>query len=125
VADQISSVDDYIAGCPAEVQDILVRIRRTIAEAVPGSGETISYRLPTVTVNGRSLMYFAAWKKHIGIYPIPVLPEDLERRIAPYRSGQDSVKFPLREPIPYPLIGQVVTVLRQRRAEDDRDRGAA
>jgi uncharacterized protein YdhG (YjbR/CyaY superfamily) len=61
------------------------------------------------------LMYFAAWKKHIGIYPIPVLDDALERQVSPYRSGKDSVKFPLQEPIPYDLIAKLVAVLLQRR----------
>jgi uncharacterized protein YdhG (YjbR/CyaY superfamily) len=115
VAEQLTGVDAYVAACPAEVQVIMAEIRRVILIAAPGSGETMSYQMPTVTVNGKSLMYFAAWKKHIGIYPIPVLDDVLERRVSPYRSGKDSVKFPLREPIPYDLIGQLVTVLLQRR----------
>lgn len=109
-----NSVDEYVARCPAEVQAVLEQIRRVIAKAAPGSGERISYQMPTVTVNGTSLMYFAAWKKHIGIYPIPALDESLERRVAPYRSGQDSVKFLLREPVPYDLIEDLVTELRLR-----------
>jgi uncharacterized protein YdhG (YjbR/CyaY superfamily) len=78
--------------------------------------------MPTVTLNGKSLMYFAAWKKHIGIYPIPVLDDPLEAQVAPFRSGQDSVRFPLREPIPYALIESIAGVLRQRRLEDEADR---
>jgi uncharacterized protein YdhG (YjbR/CyaY superfamily) len=120
VAEKIKTVEGYIASCPRDVQHILTEIRRTIGTAAPGSGETMSYQMPTVMVDGKPLMYFAAWKKHIGIYPIPALDDSLEQQVSRYRSGKDSVNFPLREPIPYALIGQLVTDLLRRRAEDDR-----
>lgn len=119
MADRIENVDDYIASRPDDVQPVLAEIRSRIARVAPGSGETMSYQMPTVTVDGKSLMYFAAWKKHIGIYPIPILDDELESAVAPYRSGQDTVKFPLREPIPYDIIEKLVTFLLRRRAEQD------
>jgi uncharacterized protein YdhG (YjbR/CyaY superfamily) len=120
VATRFSSVDDYVSACPAPAQAVLQEIRRTIAAVAPGAGETISYQMPTVTVNGRSLMYFAAWTKHIGVYPIPPLEDSLEHEVAPFRSGKDSVRLPLREPFPYHLVEKLVVALLQRRAGEER-----
>ncbi|MEV6417802.1 DUF1801 domain-containing protein [Kribbella sp. NPDC051718] len=65
------SVDEYIATFPAEVQEILEQVRRTIHGVVSGAGEKISYQIPAITLDGKSLLYFSGWKKHISLYPIP------------------------------------------------------
>ena len=65
------NIDEYIAGFPNNVQEILERIRMTIRKAAPGAEETISYQIPTFTLKGKYLIYFAAYKKHIGLYPVP------------------------------------------------------
>jgi uncharacterized protein YdhG (YjbR/CyaY superfamily) len=82
---------------------------------VPGAEETISYQIPTVTLEGRYLVYFAGWKKHISIYPVPPLDETLEQEVDPHRSGKDTLRFSLNEPIPYELIGRVAATMRERR----------
>lgn len=120
MAHQAKTVDDYIASFPADVETIIQEIRRTIRKAAPGTDETISYQMPTVTLNGQSLMYFAAWKHHIGLYPIPALDEPLEQEISPYRAAKDTVRLPLRNPIPYDLIERLVAVLFQQRLEGKR-----
>jgi uncharacterized protein YdhG (YjbR/CyaY superfamily) len=118
VADQrFGSVDDYIGSFPAGVQPVLEQVRRAILDAVPGAGETISYRIPTITLGGRPLLYFAGWKRHISIYPAPAGDEALERRLGPYRSARSTLKFPLSQPVPYDLIAQVAK-LSLRRRED-------
>ena len=88
-------------------------------DRVPDAGETISYQMPTVTMDGKYLVYFAAWKQHIGMYPIPVAGEALENRIAPYRGAKDAVKFLYKKPIPYDLIEQIADLLVSRRLERD------
>ena len=114
----INSIDEYIATCPAEVQPILEEIRRVIRRAAPESEETISYRMPTFTMDGRYLVYVSAWKQHIGVYPIPHLDGTLEQEVSPYRAAKDTLRFPLGEPVPYGLIGRLVVELVKRRPEE-------
>jgi uncharacterized protein YdhG (YjbR/CyaY superfamily) len=109
-------VDEYIEALPEHVQLIMERIRATIRQVVPGVGEKISYSMPTFTLDGLPLVHVAAWKKHIGIYPLPELEGPLADEVAPYRGAKDAMHVPLREPVPYELVGRVVTVLAERRA---------
>ncbi len=102
------SIDDYIAAFPKDVQAILQKIRATIHDAAPGAQETIKYQMPTFVLNG-NLVYFAAFKNHIGFYPIPTGIERFQKELAPYKQGKGSVQFPLDKPIPYNLIRKIVT----------------
>jgi uncharacterized protein YdhG (YjbR/CyaY superfamily) len=102
------TIDEYIAGFPPEVQAILEKIRLTIKKAAPGAEETIKYQMPTFTLHG-NLVYFAAFKTHIGFYPIPTGIEKFKKELAPYKQGKGSVQFPLDQPIPYGLISKIVT----------------
>ena len=115
MADQeFGSVEEYIASFPADVRAILEQVRRAILDAVPGAGETVSYQIPTITLGGRPLLYFAGWKRHVSVYPAPAGDEALERRLRPYRSAKSTLKFPLSRPVPYDLIAQVAKLsLRQ------------
>ena len=97
------TVDDYIAGFPKPVQKKLQDIRRTIRRAVPDAEETIKYQIPTYVVNGRNAISFAAYKKHIGVYPIPGDDPELE----PYRTAKSTARFPLDEPLPLALIERI------------------
>jgi uncharacterized protein YdhG (YjbR/CyaY superfamily) len=112
--DRAETIDDYIRACPTEVQPVLRELRKTIRRIAPGAEESISYQIPTFKLNGRALVYFAAWKHHIGLYPVPALDEDLEREIGPFRAAKDSLRFPLGQPVPYPLVEKVVAVLVAR-----------
>ena len=115
MADMFDTVDGYIESFPPEVQVILEEIRRTIHSAAPDIQETISYQIPTVTLDDKYLVYFAGWKRHVSIYPIHILDAPLEDEVAVYRSGKDTVQFPLNEPIPYDLIGRIVGDLVAKR----------
>jgi uncharacterized protein YdhG (YjbR/CyaY superfamily) len=101
------TIDEYIAGFPPEVQSILEKIRLTIRKAAPQAEERISYRIPAFALNG-ILIYFAAFKKHIGVYPPVRGDEKLSKEIARYRGEKGNLKLPLDEPIPYGLIARVV-----------------
>jgi len=102
-----ASIDEYIAGFSPEVQSILERIRSTIRKAAPAAEETISYQIPAFALNG-VLVYFAAFKKHIGFYP-PVRGDPaLEKAVSRYAGEKGNLQFPLAEPIPYALIGRIV-----------------
>jgi len=100
-------IDEYIAGFPSGVQEILHRIRMAIREAAPEAEETISYQMPTFTLKG-NLVHFAAYKKHIGLYPAPAGTEAFKKKLTVYRAAKGTVRFPLDEPIPFDLIGQLV-----------------
>ncbi len=107
MADRPATVEEYQAACPAEVQQVLVEVRRSIAAAVPGAGETISYGMPTVTLDGRPVLSYGAWRQHLGLYPVPQPADELEPEVAPYRSTKDTLRFRYRDPIPYELIGRI------------------
>lgn len=110
------TVDDYIRACPDEVKVVLEKIRATIRKAVPGSGEKISYKIPTVMLDGKYLVYYAAWKHHIAVYPVPAGDEAFETELAPYRAAKGTLRFPLDQPIPYGLIGRIAKQLARGRA---------
>ena len=100
------NIDDYIARFSPENQAILEKIRCTIQDAVPTAQETISYQMPTFTLNG-VLLYFAAFKKHIGLYPPVNGDARLEKVISRYAGPKGNLQFPLDQPIPYGLIAKL------------------
>lgn len=104
------TIAEYVANYPNEVQEKLEKVRATIRKAAPAAEETISYRIPAFTLNGKDLIYFAAYKKHIGVYPAPLDNPELKDELAVYASGKGTVKFPLDEPLPYGLITKIVKV---------------
>jgi uncharacterized protein YdhG (YjbR/CyaY superfamily) len=103
-----SSVDDYIARFPPDTQKMLVELRALIKSAAPGATETISYAIPTFDLNGRHLVFFAGYKKHVGLYPIPTGIEAFKQELAAYKQGKGSVQFPLDQPLPTDLIRRIV-----------------
>ena len=102
-----SSIDEYIEQCAPDVQPILRRIRATIAKAAPDATETISYRMPAFK-GDRILVYFAAFKNHIGLYPPVKGNSALERAVAPYAGEKGNLRFAIDEEIPYALIARIV-----------------
>jgi uncharacterized protein YdhG (YjbR/CyaY superfamily) len=100
-------IDEYIAGFPSDVQKILEKLRQTIRDAAPDAQETISYQIPTFTLNGH-LVYFAAWKEHIGLYPASTGIEKFKKELSAYEVNKGTIRFPLHKPIPYDLIGRIV-----------------
>ncbi len=105
---QSSTIDEYIQNFPKDVQGILEKMRQTIRKAAPGAVEAISYQMPTFKLNGKNLVHFAAFQKHIGFYPIPSGIEAFKKELSPYKQGKGSVQFPLDEPIPYDLVEKIV-----------------
>ena len=91
------NIDEYIAGFPQDVQEILQKIRMTIRKAAPDAEETIKYQMPTFTLKG-SLVHFAAHKNHIGFYPTPTGIEEFKQELSIYEGGKGSVRFPLDKP---------------------------
>lgn len=101
-------IDEYIAGFPNDVQEILEKIRMTIRRAAPDAEETISYQVPTFTLKGKYLVYFAAYKKHVGLYPAPRGIEKFKKELSVYEGGKGTVRFPFDKPIPFDLISKIV-----------------
>lgn len=110
------TIDDYIAGFPPEVQTILTRIRETVRRAAPEATETISYQIPAFKRDG-VVVFFAAFKHHIGLYPPVTGDPDLMREVAPYAGAKGNLKFPLDRPIPYDLIGRIASQRVKHNAE--------
>jgi uncharacterized protein YdhG (YjbR/CyaY superfamily) len=109
-------VDAYIAAAPSEVRPILRRIREVARAAAPDAKEVISYRMPAFRGQG-ILIYFAAFKAHIGLFPPVQGDADLDRDLDRYRGPKGNLKFPLSEPIPYDLIERIVRLrVRQDQA---------
>ena len=102
-----TTIDEYIKQFPEGIQSILEKIRKTIRKAAPDATETISYQMPTFKLNG-NLVHFAAFKNHIGFYPVPSGIEAFKEELLPYIAGKGTLRFPLGEPIPYDLIEKVV-----------------
>jgi uncharacterized protein YdhG (YjbR/CyaY superfamily) len=101
------SIDEYIAGFPGNVRKVLEKLRKTIRSAAPNAQETISYQIPAFTLNGH-LVYFAAWKEHIGFYPASTGIEKFKKELSPYEMSKGTIRFRLDEPIPFDLISRIV-----------------
>jgi uncharacterized protein YdhG (YjbR/CyaY superfamily) len=114
-----TTIDEYIALHPPDIQAILQKIRATVTKAVPKAQEKISYRMPALALDG-DVIYFAAFKKHIGIYP-PIRDPKLKKEVARYAGPKGNLQFPLTERIPYALIGRIAKV----RAKENAARAAA
>ncbi len=102
------TIDEYVKTFPKDVQSILEKMRQTIRKAAPEATEAISYQMLTFKLNGKNLVHFAAYKNHIGFYPIPSGIETFKKELSPYKQGKGSVQFPIDKPIPYGLVKKIV-----------------
>ncbi len=123
---QPKSIDEYIAGFPQDVQDVLDRVRSAIRKAVPGAEEAISYNMPTYKLRGQPVIYFAGWKRHYSLYPsgdrlVAAFKDDL----APYEIDKGTIRFPLSEPVPVKLIERIAKFRAREVAERERLKAVA
>jgi uncharacterized protein YdhG (YjbR/CyaY superfamily) len=102
------TIDEYIAGFPNEVQKILEKIRTAIRKAVPDAEEKISYQIPSFMLRGKYLVHYAAYQKHIGLYPAPRGIDEFKKALSVYEGGKSTARFPLDKPIPFGLISKIV-----------------
>ena len=117
MATGFATVDEYIEALPDDVRPHMEGVRRSIHTVVPDVGEKISYQMPTFTLDGQPLVHVAAWKKHIGLYPLPEMDDDLAREVDPYRAAKDTMQLKYAEPIPYALVERVLAVMLQQRMD--------
>jgi len=103
-----STIDEYIAMFPKDVQTIMVKLRKVINDTAPGLEEVISWDTPTFKYKGKNLIHFAGYKKHIGLYPAPTAIAEFKKDLAEYKQGKGSVQFPLDKPIPYDIVIKIV-----------------
>lgn len=113
----VTTIDEYIQTFPADVQTRLEQLRQTIRKAAPEASETISYGIPTFDLNGRHLVFFAGWKRHISVYPLPAGDAAFQERIAPYKRVKSTIQLPLDQPLPYDLVADLVTVLQREKPD--------
>lgn len=104
----IKTIDEYIANFPEDIQILLEQIRATIIEKLPEAEQCISYGMPAFKTLGKPLVYFAAFKNHIGFYATPTGHKAFANELSTYKQGKGSVQFPLNQPIPFNLIAQIV-----------------
>lgn len=103
-----STIDEYIGEFPAATRVALEEMRRLIHAAAPGAVETMSYAIPTFDLNGKHLVHFAAYAKHVGLYPTPSAILAFRDELQPYETAKGSVRFPLDRPVPADLITRMV-----------------
>jgi len=109
-AKKFETMDEYVEAFPESVRSILERLRDTVRKVASEAVESISYDMPTFKLNNERLVYFSAWKNHIGFYSIPEGDETLRKELSPYRGEKGSLRFPLDKPIPYDLVKKIVTL---------------
>lgn len=102
-----SDIDGYIKTFPENIQKLLDQIRMTIKLAAPEAKESISYGMPAYKTNGKPLVYFAAFKHHIGFYATPTGHNEFEKELSNYKQGKGSVQFPINKPLPLDLISKI------------------
>ncbi len=105
---EFKSIDEYINSFPSDIKLILNEVRSTIRETAPKAVESITYKMPTYKINGKPLVYFAAFRNHIGLYATPTGNSQFSVELANYKHGKGSIQFPLNKPIPFDLIRRIV-----------------
>lgn len=107
ITTKANDIDEYIASFPKDVQKMLQQVRDMVRKAAPKAEETIKYDMPTFMYKG-NLVYFAAFKSHIGFYSIPTGNKDFEKEFSAYKTGKGSIQFPMDQPMPLKLITKIV-----------------
>ena len=101
------TVEDYIATFPKEIQAILEKLREIILKKAPDAVESISYGMPAYKTHKKPLVYFAAFKNHIGFYATPTGHTEFAEQLSKYKQGKGSVQFPFDD-VPYELVGKII-----------------
>ena len=118
----MDEVKKYIAQFPEEIQNILHQIRDLVKAHAPDAEESMAYGMPAYKTHGKPLVYFAAFKNHIGFYATPSGHTEFQEELSNYKQGKGSVQFPLDQAIPYELIGKIVKFRVEENKNQDRRR---
>jgi uncharacterized protein YdhG (YjbR/CyaY superfamily) len=114
------TVEEYIKSFPEDTQNLLRKFREIIKTSAPDAVESISYGMPAYKTNGKPLVYFAGFKKHIGFYATPTGHAEFTNELLTYKQGKGSVQFPLKKPIPYDLIKRIIAFRTKENATKTR-----
>ncbi|HJT59155.1 MAG TPA: DUF1801 domain-containing protein [Ktedonobacteraceae bacterium] len=117
---RFTTIDEYITTFPVEIQAVLEKVRQAIRHAAPEAAETMSYGMPTFDLNGKHLVFFAGWKQHISLYPLPAGDEAFQQELSHYKRVKSTIQFPFNKPIPYDFVEQIVTLLMRESQEKER-----
>lgn len=109
-----TNIDEYINMFPKDIQDILKKVRTLIKKTIPLAVETISYGIPTYKIDGKNIIHFAGYSKHIGIYPGVKAVEHFKERLNEYKTSKGTIQFQLSKPIPYDLITEIVEYVSKK-----------
>lgn len=104
----MNPVDQYIMAYPENVQALLKKVRTIIKDIAPEAVESIGYGIPGYKLNGKPLVYFGAFKDHLGFYATPAGHSAFAEELSKYKQGKGSVQFSFEEPIPFDLIARIV-----------------
>lgn len=109
-------VEEYLAGCPAKARKLLEEIRQALLEELPGAEEAIRYGIPTLRLDGKNVIHFAAFAKHVSVYPAPRGVPEFEEDLAGYGGGKGTLQMPLDRPLPLDLVRRIARYrLREHR----------
>ncbi|MBD0285902.1 MAG: DUF1801 domain-containing protein [Flavisolibacter sp.] len=117
-----ANIDEYITAFPEETGRLLNQIRSAIQKAAPQAEETISYAIPTFKLNGRPLIYFAGYKNHVAVYPVPRGNDAFAEELATYKGGKGTAQFPLDKPPPLQLITRIVKFRMEENAVEKKEK---
>ncbi|MBP7280323.1 MAG: DUF1801 domain-containing protein [Leptospiraceae bacterium] len=119
---KFKTVEEYFSTLPQNTKDPLLTVRDLIQQICPEAEEVISYNIPAFKLNGRNLIYFAAWKEHISIYPIPNGDEAFQKSISSYQGGKGTIKFPISKRLPLALIKKIIKFSMKENLERAKDK---
>ena len=114
-----TTIDEYISTFPEDIQAVLEKVRQSLQKAAPETVETMSYGIPTFNLNGKHLVFFAGWKHHISLYPIPAGDEAFQQELSHYKRAKGTIQLPLNKPIPYDFVEKMVTLLMRESSEKE------
>jgi uncharacterized protein YdhG (YjbR/CyaY superfamily) len=117
---RFTTINEYISTFPGEAQAVLEQVRQAIHKAAPEAVETMSYGMPTFNLNGKHLVFFAGWKHHVSLYPLPAGDEAFQQELSQYKRAKGTIQFPLDKPIPYDFVEHIVTFLIRESPEKGR-----
>src|SRR5438477_5751564 len=113
---EATTVEEYLAGLPQSHRNALKKLRATIRAAAPGATDSISYQIPTIKVDGRSVVAYASFKDHCSLFPMSLkVVNDHRKELEPYLSGKSTIRFPPNKPLPIMLVRKIV---KERLAEN-------